>query len=222
MIRYLVLGLLRGGGAHHGYALMKEYRERSGIRISTGNFYRELQHMVGEGLVQTAQNPPGADARRAPYEITDAGVEAFDEWLARPNGPGMGHHDDDLSARALFIVDADPSLARRLLEQWREELWIKTKILERDREASLVPSRDQTPQSFAALPFLLSRRLRHLAADLEFLQEFRSAYEKWSAAPVTVSTASAQLIDSRSGTPLRPTQRQQARGIQESGRRARD
>ena len=222
MIRYLVLGLLRNGGPHHGYALMKEYRERSGIRISTGNFYRELQHLVGEGLVRTAVNPPGADARRAPYEITDAGVGAFDEWLARPSGPGIGQHDDDLSARALFIIDAEPPLARRLLEQWREEVWIKSKILERDREASLIRGRSEARQSFAALPFLLSRRLRHLAADLEFLQEFRAAYEKWSAEPVTLSAPASQPSGARSTALLLRPARRQTRGTQDPRRRSSD
>jgi len=217
MIRYLVLGLLRRGGAHHGYALMKQYRERSGIRISTGNFYRELQHLVGEGLVQTAVNPPGADPRRAPYEITEAGVEAFDAWLGQPSMPGIAQHDDDISARALFIVDADPSLARRFLDQWREELWIRSKILERDRESSMMHSRGDVPQSFAALQFLITRRLRHLAADLEFLQEFRSAYEKWTAEPVTVPANRSQLSGARSIAPVHPA-RKQTRGKEGSGR----
>lgn len=47
MFRFLVLGLLRGGGSFHGYALMKEYRERSGLQLSTGNF----------GLAPVAQTP---------------------------------------------------------------------------------------------------------------------------------------------------------------------
>jgi hypothetical protein len=32
---------------------------------------------------------------------------------------------------------------------------------------------------------LLTRRLKRIAADLEFLDEFRSAFEQWTAAPVT-------------------------------------
>ena len=75
--RYLVLGLLRHGEPRHGYALMKEYQEHTGLRLSTGNFYRELQRLSVEGLVRTASNPEGADPRRAPYRITEAGA-AFD------------------------------------------------------------------------------------------------------------------------------------------------
>jgi DNA-binding PadR family transcriptional regulator len=182
MVRYLVLGFLRKGGARHGYALMKLYRERSGLQISTGNFYRELQRLVGEGLARTAANPPGADARRAPYEITDLGIAAFDGWLAEPNCAGTAQLDDDLSTRTLFLADTDPALARQLLTQWREELWIRSKILERERDFAL---RIEAPGTIGALPFLLTRRLKRIAADLEFLDEFRSAFEEWSAAPVT-------------------------------------
>ena len=74
MFRYLILGLLRGGTTHHGYGLVKEYRERSGADVSTGNFYRELQRMVLDGLIRATANPPGSDSRRTPYEITAVGA----------------------------------------------------------------------------------------------------------------------------------------------------
>jgi DNA-binding PadR family transcriptional regulator len=177
MFRFLVLGLLRGGAARHGYALMKEYRERSGYEMSTGNFYRELQRLVGEGLVQAAHNPPGADPRRAPYEITDDGVAAFDAWLAGPTSLGNGHSEDELSSRTLFLADVDPALARHVLERWKEDLWVRGKTLERAREALLQRRNERGRRPLAALVFLLARRLKHVAADLEFVDELRTALE---------------------------------------------
>jgi DNA-binding PadR family transcriptional regulator len=211
MLRYLVLGFLRDGSVQHGYALTKKYRERSGNRISTGNVYRELQRLVAEGLVRTAANPPGSDPRRAPYEITDAGCAAFDAWLAEADIAGTGHSEDDLSARVLFVRDADPPVARDLLERWQKELWIRGKVLERDREAALMQRRGESTQELETLPFLLARRLKHVAADLEFLQEFRIAYEQWTAAPVVRSHLSDIQAGSRSAPPAQPT-RQRARG----------
>jgi DNA-binding PadR family transcriptional regulator len=192
MFRYLVLGLLRGAGALHGYALMKAYRERCGVQISTGNFYRELQRLTVEGLVRTAANPDGADPRRTPYEITEAGVLAFESWLSRPNQSVMGQYDDELSARALFVTEANASLMNQVLDRWQEELWIQSKMLERSREMALLPRTDGEPRRFAALPVLLARRLKHVAADLEFLEELRTAYDAWStpAAP----PAKARLV----------------------------
>ena len=181
MFRYLVLGLLRSGGALHGYALMKAYRERTGVQISTGNFYRELQRLAVEGLVRTAVNPEGADPRRAPYEITDAGIMAFDGWLARSTHAAIGQYDDELSVRALFIGEGGAVLVREVLDHWQEELWLRSKMLERLRESLLMQAGPAGPVRFAALPVLLARRLKHMAADLEFLEEYRVAYEQWAA-----------------------------------------
>src|SRR3990172_4940573 len=84
MLRYVLLALLADGDPKHGYALMKAYAERSGVRLSIGNIYRELQHLVADGLIATAMNPVGADPRRAPYTISEPGREALVAWLGTP------------------------------------------------------------------------------------------------------------------------------------------
>jgi DNA-binding PadR family transcriptional regulator len=202
MFRYLVLGLLRAGVAQHGYALMKEYRARSGVAITTGNFYRELHRLVAAGLVRTVMNPEGADARRAPYEITEAGVRAFDGWLSSPRSKSLGQFEDQLSARALFVGEADPAVTRQLLDHWRNDLWLRGKMLERDRETS---QRTHVDGKFDALSLLLSRRLKHIAADLEFLEEFRVAYEQWVARRSGASSGTSRATRVRA--PRRRTKR---------------
>jgi DNA-binding PadR family transcriptional regulator len=174
MFRYLVLGLLRSGAPLHGYALIKAYRERSGIMISNGNFYRELRGLVREGLVRTATNPEGADERRAPYEITETGAEVCDEWLATPGNAVCAQYDDDLSLRGLFLGDVERDVARQMLDSWRDELWLKGKLLERERQGALQRPGDG---HLDALGMLLTRRLKHIAADLEFLEDLRMAHE---------------------------------------------
>lgn len=181
MFRYLVLGLLRDGDARHGYALMKEYRERSGLQVSTGNFYRELQRLVAEGFVRTVDRTTDDDIRRAPYEITSAGAEAFDAWFTGPTGSGLGRYDDELSSRAMFLGAAEPAVAHGLVEGWKEELWMRTKMHERSRGALVTKRTNGVRQPFTALPLLLTRNLKHLTADLEFLDELRLAYEEWIA-----------------------------------------
>ena len=183
MFRYMVLGLLRNGDKLHGYALMKEYKARSGLQISTGNFYRELQRLAAEGLVRAVTNPDGADPRRAPYEITDAGAAAFDAWLSGPNATALGQYDDELSTRALFVAGAEPVVTRKILERWQEELWIRSKTLERARESTLTSPAGNAARRFNALLHLQARRLKHIAADLDFVEELRSAYEEWVTPP---------------------------------------
>ncbi len=178
MFRFLVLGLLRDGERRHGYAVMKEYRERSGLQVNTGSFYRELQRLVAEGLVQTVANPADADPRRAPYQITDAGSACFDAWLSGPTGAGVGRYEDELSSRAMFLADAEPNIVLRLLDAWKEELWLRSKVHERAR-STLVPGSDVPSRSFATLPLLLARNMKHVTADIEFLEELSSAYRKW-------------------------------------------
>lgn len=180
MFRYVVLGLLRRGVPYHGYALMKEYRERTGLKINTGNFYRELQRLVSEGLVETAQNPDGADQRRAPYKIMEEGAAAFDAWFSRPP-VGFGSYEDELTCRANFVVEVAPVVASGVLDRWREELWITGKMVERARERALARQDDDPSPDLDSLPVLLGRRLKHIAADLEFLDELRDAFDRWVA-----------------------------------------
>jgi DNA-binding PadR family transcriptional regulator len=180
MFRFLVLGLLRGGSQIHGYALVKEYRERSGCEVSTGNFYRELQRLVFEGLIRGAANPPEADARRTPYEITARGADVFDEWFTSHEAAGSAFTEDDISARALFVTAAEPVLVTNLLDRLEENLWFAGKTVERARQLAL--TRNPAPGRFDVLSLLLARRLKRVAADLEFVEEIRHAYIEWLAA----------------------------------------
>lgn len=205
MFRYLILGLLRSGCRMHGYAMVKEYRERSGIEVSTGNFYRELQRLVLEGLIRAAANPPGVDARRTPYEITELGTAVFDEWFLAQSAAAGAAPEDDISARALFIADADPALVTRLLERLRENLWFVGKTLERDRQHAVARTRmDGAQAPFAALPLLLARRLKHIAADLEFIEEFRTAFERWAGSAVAPAGELSRTVR------LRPARKREA------------
>jgi DNA-binding PadR family transcriptional regulator len=171
MFRFLILGLLRSRGRMHGYALVKEYRRRSGAEVSSGNFYRELQRLVVEGLICSAANPPEADVRRTPYEITDEGTTLFDDWLTAHTAAAGRIAEDDLSARALFIGELDPSLAAAVLDRLQDNLWLWGKRLERDRRLLVAQGgaaeRTGAP---AVLPLLLARRMKHVSADLDFIE----------------------------------------------------
>jgi len=166
MQSHLILGLLRDGRLRHGYELIIEYKTRSGIRVSAGSFYRELARLTGHGFVETGDNPPEADSRRIPYRITDRGRSEFDGWLVRPTTP-----NGEIEAWLLFVDRISPETREQLLERQQEELWMRGKVLARARDDALA---QRTRVGYDPLPALLSRRMKQVAAELEFLREFRS------------------------------------------------
>ena len=182
MFRYVVLGLLHGGTARHGYALMKEYRDRAGVLVSTGNFYRDLQRLVSSGLVRTVDRAPDGDPRRAPYQITETGRDAFRRWFVDLTQLGIANgHEDELSARIAFLGDVDPADARTVLAHLQDELWARAKSLERARAAAMSQATGDPSRGLPVLALMLGRRIRRLAAELAFLDDLRSSYEEWLA-----------------------------------------
>jgi DNA-binding PadR family transcriptional regulator len=175
MFRHLILGLMRDGQPRHGYGLMTEYRGRAGGRISIGNLYRELGRLASASLVRSGVNPPEADPRRIPYQITERGCQLFDQWLVSPLT-----QDGELSERLLFVDQIPGDALGRLLDRWQEELWLRGKAITRAREDALANhSGDGTPTRYNSLPVLLSRQLKHVSAELEFLKEFRLEFDAW-------------------------------------------
>jgi len=190
MFRYVVLGLLQGGTARHGYALMKDYRDRAGVQVSTGNFYRDLQRLVSSGLVRTVDRAPDGDPRRAPYQITESGRAAFRQWFVDLGQLASGH-EDELSARIAFLGDVDPADARAVLAHLQDELWARAKSLERARAAAIAQSSGDPARGLPVLALMLGRRMRRLAAELSFLDDLRSSYEEWLASCPTGAAAPA-------------------------------
>ena len=182
MMRHMILGVLRHHGARHGYALMKEICARTGVQVSIGNVYRELARLAREGLARSTPNPPEADPRRAPYEITAAGIAAFGAWLSTTPTKMQAPFHDEFSARAFFLGQAEPAVGRKIIERWKEELGLQGKTLERARDLAATPDRARDGFPLVLLPFFLRRRLRQVAVDLEFVDELESAHEQWAAA----------------------------------------
>ncbi len=178
MLLHVILGLLRDGRPRHGYELMCEYRDRSGTKLSAGNFYRELARLTADALVQTGVNPPGADERRIPYQIAERGRQSFDRWLVAP-----ATVENDLGAWLLFIDQVPNDVRGRLLDRAQEELWLRGKTLTRQREDAM--SADvvrEKPDAYGVLPVILSRQLKLLTAELEFVKELRQELDEWESA----------------------------------------
>ena len=177
MLRYVLLALLADDEPKHGYALMKAFAERSGVRLSIGNVYRELQRLMADGLICTAANPIGADPRRAPYTITDAGRDALQAWLTMPARTLATGGLDALAYRLALLADVDPTQADTFLEDLQNELWARAKAIESERGGDAHDGNG----GFSPRAFLQSRHARYLAADIELIAELRSALTEWRA-----------------------------------------
>src|SRR5579885_2533701 len=188
MFSHVILGLLRDGRQRHGYELINDYRLRSGTLPSPGNLYRELELLATATLLATGVNPPDADPRRIPYQITDRGRRTFDQWLVSARTQSDEFHN------WLLFIDRVPEDAReRLLDRRQEDLWMRSKELARALEDASVRAReDGAASGYNPLPVVLERQSKRLAAELECLKEFRA-------------TLAAQLRQPGSGTSAAPS-----------------
>lgn len=192
MLRYVLLALLADNKPRHGYALMKAFAERSGVRLSIGNVYRELQRLLGEGLIVTAANPLGADPRRTPYTLTDGGRDALATWFATPARALARGTPDALAYRLALLSDMDPVQADGFLDDLQTELWSQAKAIEAQRASRREPSEFALPTR----AFLQSRHARYLAADIELVDEMRTGLAEWRRA--TSAGEQRPAIDTRS------------------------
>src|SRR6202161_1317339 len=64
-------------GPKHGYVLIRDVQEFSGIQLGPGTLYGALDRLERLGLIEELP----ADERRHPYQITRAGVSALADHL---------------------------------------------------------------------------------------------------------------------------------------------
>ena len=136
---------------------MKMYLEGVGVRVSTGNVYRELQRLMAQGLVTTAEHAKMTDPRQTPYVITAAGAAEFDRWFANPALVALANSpEDQLSARVLLLDRVPTAAARQVLEAWQSDLWLRAKTVERARELTIAGAARDERRAFSTLPRYLS------------------------------------------------------------------
>lgn len=140
-----------------------------------------FRRLVAEGLIEISVDPLDTDARRTRYCISETGATVFDTWLLEPNGRLCAQHEDELSARSLFVTDGQEDAVSRILEAWQSELWAYSKTLEHSRKAVEGALAKAANGAFPALPHLLYRRQKHVAVDVEFIEKFKEAHAQWVA-----------------------------------------
>jgi DNA-binding PadR family transcriptional regulator len=123
-------------GPRSGWDLARDAKRGIGNfwNITQSQVYRELRHLEERGLV-SAEAASGARERR-PYAITEAGRQAFREWIARPPGEELIRFP--LLISVLFAEHVEPSRLRRWLRE--HELVHLRRLDDYERQAAALPS----------------------------------------------------------------------------------
>lgn len=74
----LVMGSL-AEGPKHGYAMVQDVEETTGVRLGPGTLYGAIARLEARGLIEALD---GGDSRRRPYRLTARGVEVLEHQFA--------------------------------------------------------------------------------------------------------------------------------------------
>jgi DNA-binding PadR family transcriptional regulator len=104
--------LVLADGEQHGWVLVRDLQERTGVRILPGNLYRTLRAMRAAGLIDEVDTPPAARVSALP----DTGANADRRRYFRLTP--LGRDAARVEARRLESLVAE-SRAKRILRAWR-------------------------------------------------------------------------------------------------------
>jgi DNA-binding PadR family transcriptional regulator len=118
-LRYALLALLTAQPMT-GYDLAKAFHSSVGHvwHAPDSQIYPELRRMESEHLVRGEATGWGQVGTKTEYAITDAGVDAFREWMASPLSYRLER--DPAHLKAAYFEWTDPQSARAQLEAHAE------------------------------------------------------------------------------------------------------
>jgi DNA-binding PadR family transcriptional regulator len=150
----------------HPYEINTTLRSRGkeqSIKLNYGSLYAVVESLQKHGLITTrATTREGRRPERTVYEITPAGVEEFEDWLAELLSTPVREFTS-LEAGLSLMPGLPPDEVARLLEQRAERLQIELRSLE---AMGAVADEMQLPELF-----VVESHYRHamLRAELEFV-----------------------------------------------------
>ena len=124
-LRYALLALLRVG-PQSGYDLQKQFAQSVGHvwHAPDSQIYPELRKMESLGLISGEEQARGERGTRRLYHVTDAGNQAYLEWMESPLD--YQRVRDPAHLRAAYLENTTPEAARAFLRahiaQWESEL----------------------------------------------------------------------------------------------------
>ncbi|OIJ27279.1 PadR family transcriptional regulator [Nocardioides luteus] len=152
-LRYALLALLTSSPMT-GYDVSKQFSQSVAHvwHAPDSQIYPELNRMERDGLLESTVVPWGKKGTKKEYAVTDAGVQAFREWMDAPIE--IRRQREPAYLKAAYLEWAEPGAARAELEQFRDYWTEHLAMLEATR-ATLVDRSHPT----------LARRLDHYDAS---------------------------------------------------------
>jgi DNA-binding PadR family transcriptional regulator len=113
-LRYALLALL-SAGPMTGYEISRRFQSSVGHvwHAPDSQIYPELRKMEADGLVAGEDADAGPRGRKRIYLPTDAGLEAFEEWMNSPLKYTLDR--DPANLRAAYLEWSSPESARQMM-----------------------------------------------------------------------------------------------------------
>ena len=77
IVYHVLLSL--SGNVRHGYGIIKDVEARTGgrLELEAGTLYAAIKRLRDDGLIEQRATPPGDDARRRCYGLTELGKDVL-------------------------------------------------------------------------------------------------------------------------------------------------
>lgn len=145
-LRYALLALLTAQPMT-GYDLAKAFHSSVGHvwHAPDSQIYPQLRRMETEGLVTGTSVPWGPRGTKTRYDITDAGLTAFREWMTEPLE--YAREREPAHLRAAYFEWTEPDVVRKQLEAHiahftdQRDQWVAQREAIRSRTHPIVRSR---------------------------------------------------------------------------------
>ncbi len=162
-----LLGFLRSGPVH-GYELYKHVTEELAPvwHLGLSQMYAILNEYAARGWVQTRVEAQGLRPSKKILELTPAGREAFDSWMAQP-ARGLREFRVDFFARLYFARALGSARMGHLMDRQIAECRRELKKLEAGRPGQQNPE-DEFRQAVRQF------RVEQLRAALHWLENNRA------------------------------------------------
>jgi DNA-binding PadR family transcriptional regulator len=171
-LSYVVMNLIgRNGAGPHDLVQMVRRGQRLYWAGAESKIYAQPKRLQELGYL-TSEKVPGKTRQRTHYTLTEKGVRALQEWLARPSRFSRIQSEAAIRVQASDLAD-DPRVILESLKALREDIAELSTLLDESERRE-----PQFPHRRRQLKLLHSLGRRILRAHLEWLDEVEHEFDQ--------------------------------------------